>query len=280
MLEELLKGEELFGEELDGLDGLGETWPVIQWVNDPKSFVQRPESKRGGFIMTADHMELAGDIPKGAEANVIEFGANEENPDGSEVECVYTQTLRFVPLGKRSAWFAGRARLPRDFDWNEIERTYGDKPSSKLQIHALVQGESGLFLARVTFSRTVSKDALMALRAHNRNVQVALKKAGLRNKALRVNGWRWFWTAFAADVPKMRGPAGSQSRVTPVVIAETGDYIGSELRAQYFDVDMIRAFEDMWKKEPEVIAEAVPVTPPVPDYPPEDDTLYDDAIPF
>jgi len=276
--DELLNNQDLYGDELDGLDGLGETWPIIQWVNDPKALSQRPDSKRGGFIMTAEHMELAGDFPKGAMVNTIEFGASDDNPDGIEVDCVYTPALTFVPLGKRSAWFAGPQRLPRDFDWDAVVEKYGKNPRSKLQIHALVQGDAGPFLARVTFSSTVAKDGGGALQSHNRNVQVALKKAGIKNKALKLNGWRWFWTTFAAQESKMRGDGEDKSKVTPVGLHATGEYLGTDLREQYFDVDEIKAFEDMWKREVEAI-EAVAAPGIIePEFPPDDS--YDNDIPF
>lgn len=282
MLDELIKQEDLLGSELEDLDGLGEMWPIIQWVNDPKSLVARPDSKRGGFIMTDEHMELAGDFPKGATANVIEFGPSDDAPNGSEVDCVYAPMLTFVPLGKRKAWFAGRTRLQKDFDWDAVVNRTGENPKSKLQVHALVQGETGLFLARITFSSTIAKDALGALRDHNRNVQVALKKAGVHNRALKTNGWRWFWTTLAAQEMKMRGSPKAQSKVTPVGLGTTGDYIGTDLRDQYFDLAEIQAFEDMWKQAPaEETAEApAPAYPDEPDFTPGDDTQYDNDVPF
>lgn len=265
-LDELLQNQDLFGDEFEGLDGLGETWPIIQWVNDPKNLMQRPDSKRGGFIMTDEHMELAGDFPNGATANVIEFGASDDNPDGIEVACVYSPALTIVPLGKRSAWFVGGTRLPKDFNWDAVVMANGGKnPRSKLQIHAIVQGETSMFLARVTFSSTVAKDALSALQMHNRNVQVTLKKAGIKNKALKLNGWRWFWATLVADETKMRGDGEDKSKVTPVALATTGDYIGNELRELFFDPDEIKAFEDMWKRDAEPIAETATVEPELPD---------------
>lgn len=281
LLNELLQDQDLLGEEMEGLDGLGESWPIIQWVNDPKNLTQRPEDKRGGFIMTDEHMELAGDFPAGAHANTIEFGASDDNPDGIEVDCVYTPTLKIVPLGMRRAWFVGRNRLPKDFDWEVMQAKYGENPRSKMQVHALVQGESGVFLARVTFSSTVAKDAIGALQNHNRNVQVALKKSGIKNKPLKINGWRWFWMVLAAQEPKMRGSGDAKSKVTPVALEATFDYIGSALRGQYFDLDEIKAFEDSWKREPEVVVDGLPSQPEFyDDVPPADDTTYDDDIPF
>jgi len=269
MLDELLKSQDLLGAELDGLDGLGEVWPIIQWVNDPKNLAVRPEGKRGGFIMTDEHMEAAGDYPKGAQANTIEFGASDGNPEGSEVECVYTDALDIVPLGKRSAWFCGRSRLPKDFDWDAAVQSNGGKnPRSKLQIHAIVRGEQSVFLARVTFSSTVAKDAIGSLQVHNRNVQVALKKAGIKNKAMRLNGWRWFWMTLEALEAKMRGDGDDKSKVTPVGLRATGDYMGGELRDALFDVDEIRAFEDAWKRDAEAVA-APGISEP--ESPPDDD---------
>jgi len=81
----------------------------------------------------------------------------------------------------------------------------------------------------------------------------------------------------------MRGTGNATSKVTPVALESTGDYIGNDLRDQYFDLDEIRTFEDMWKRAPEpvAVAEAATGYPQEPNVPPEiDDTLYDDDIPF
>jgi hypothetical protein len=124
-----------------------------------------------------------------------------------------------------------------------------------------------LFIARITLHGTVAKDAKGALSEHNRNVQTALRRAGIKNKAVKTNGWRWFWLTLEAGAPTMRGKEGSQSAVTPVQYKSTGEYIG-DLRNEHFDADEIRRFEQSWKtvevaNEPEL---AQPMTPPEPDY--------------
>ena len=154
-----------------------------------------------------------------------------------------------------------------------------------MQIHALVEGQAGYFLARVVFSSTVAKDATGALQTHNRNVQVALKKSGIRNKALKLNGWRWFWALFEAQGTKMRGQGDAKSKVTPVGLVGTGSYIGSDLRSQYFDLEEIKTFEDSWKQAPQE-QESAPEphafddAPYYDGAPPMDDDAYDNDIPF
>lgn len=253
-LQQLVNEQDLIGTDLDGLNGLSEMYPVIQWGNRPKSF--ETKRKRGGFFMTADNADAAGNYPKGAEADVITFEPTKDAPTGSEEHCFFTETLTFAPLATRTAWFIGSERLPRDFDYKAAS-TGRDKPFSKRQILALVDGENGPFVAILTFRSTVAADAQNALGEHNRTAQKLLTAAGVKNKAVKTNGWRWFWTTWAAADVELRGKEGAQSGVTPLKYQITGAYIGNELKAEFFDADTARAFESAWNDA----TPAVVVTP-------------------
>lgn len=269
-LQRLAEEQDLIGYDIAGLDGLGEAYPVIQWTNDKKAFATRRD--RGGFTMTANNAEAAGDVPQGAVKDTISFAPTADKPQGTDEECWYVSTLTCAPLATRSAWFLGKERLPQDFDYQGSVAAGRDKPFSRRQILALVQGENGLFLALLTFRSTIAGDVQNALGEHNRAAQSALRAAKISNKAVKTNGWRWFWLTLKAGEVKLRGQEGAQSPVTPVEYGETGQYIGA-LRQEFFDAETAKDFENAWKSLPPAVVIAPTVTVP-PEEPPFDDPNY------
>ena len=215
--------------------------------------------------MTAQNAEAAGDIPAGAIADTISFAATADNPAGSDEACFYTATLEFAPLATRAAWFMGRERLPRNFDYKGSVGAGREKPFSKRQILALVKGQQGPFIALITFRSTVAADVQNTLGEHNRAAQNALRVAKITNKAVKTNGWRWFWLTLKAGEMKLRGQVGAQSGVTPVEYGATGGYIGN-LKSEWFDAETVKAFEDAWKDAPPAVVIAAPAPPEEPPF--------------
>jgi hypothetical protein len=240
-LKQLAEMQDLIAADLGGLEGLAESYPLIQWANDSAALKSRPE--KGGFVMTLENAEMSGDYPAGAAADTVYFKANDKNPQGSNEACYYVPTLECAPFGARVAWFLGDDRLPHNFDYDAL-RNAGANPRSKRQLLALVKGQKGPFLAMLTVKGTVAGDMQNALAEHDRAVKRALGAGGINAKSLRANGWRWFWLALGAGTPTVRG-SKKKSGVTPIVYVKTGGYIG-ELKATWWDVEAVKAFEYAW----------------------------------
>jgi len=272
-LKKLADEQDFLEMEFEGMDGIGESLPVIQWTNDRKAYENKHD--RGGFTMTLDNVELAGDYPAGAQPDKISFEPNADNPQGSTEQCYSTTTLTIYPFAKRFAWFAERVRLPRDFDYKSLKAA-GVNPYSKRQVQALVKGAHGYFIALVTTKSTTAEDLGNSLEMHNRASQKKLKANNITRRGVRINGFRWFALTLTAGTPKLRGQTGKQSTVTPLEYGGTGDLLHSELRAEWYDGDRVREFETAWNDAPGSPAETPTASPamPFPEEPPSDDANY------
>ncbi len=229
----------------------GATMPFIQWVNDPGKL--EPRQARGGFAQPEESLEMAGDLPQGAE--MVGFMLK----NNTQLTVAYTPQLRAAILATRFAWVKDGEFVP----------DYVEGARSKLQAYALIAGETGPFISVLTFTGMSGKAFSEALKAHRARVKKLSREAGQEaNSAM-------FYATLCAGEPKLEGKK-AKSLVSPVEgRAEELDldvaFVGADALA-LVDWAEVDTWKKAWKdvKGPngdgvvEDEEEEVPVTAPLP----------------
>jgi len=238
-------------DELEGLNEFGgEQFPFIQLINDGYGQLDPSSKEGGGFFMTMDNVDLAGDVPKGAQEASLVTKQKEEKPG------VFVRHLELVPLGFRKCWRYEKERLPQNYDYKRVVAAHGGKtPKSNINIYALVKGNDGLFVAKLTFYGMNNKDLEGALQEQKRNVAIVLRKSGVSRqsragKAAIRFGWRWHWMTLVAGKHTTEKRGENEWTSTPINLALgiEPEYMGNELRDKYFvaELDEIKRWEQAW----------------------------------
>ncbi len=194
------------------------SYPFIQWIND--GGIISPRQHSGGFAMPESEAAIAGDHPKGASRAMARFRTADES-------VFFTQQIRAAVLAVQFAWVKDGIVIP----------SYVEGARGKARALSLVEGESGSFLAIMTFSGLASRDFLNAYKEHRARVRKGTRAAGKEAPASI-----FYLTMRAGESQRM-----SQGSIrTPIVLSgdfdPDRDYIGDQALRD-INWDEVRAWE-------------------------------------
>ena len=186
--------------------GEGPAYPFMQFVHNGSSL--EPRLEQGAFAMTLEQTDVLDAVPAGATPHTLHFR-------GGDAESVaVTPRITLAPLTTRFAWIKDQHRMG----------TYVKGARGKLQLLAYVlstpldEARAGELLyagpVMLTFTGLASKQVSDALKAHRAQVRKAT-----RGQAPSV----LFTLTLGVAEPRLAG-ATQQSRITPIVLVEEGEF--------------------------------------------------------